>query len=302
MQIIIVMNFKMNKNRLFIILSLFLGVCVVGCSDDDSSVTYTEDYTDALISKFQLPANSTYATGLADVYFSIVQQGNYEEGKGYVGQIFNADSLAVGTVTSSLLANITTQDASEVMLFNYNETTKEYSDSSLYSTTDSIDFTYPLFVRVTAANRTTKKFYEVKVNVHQQEADSIDWTLYKNNALSDFNNVTNQKALSLNGTAYWFTSTLTNVYVSTSDANTLNTWSRSEVSWSGTDILNLSTMTIYEDEFYCLTQSGVMLKSTDGVTFASAMTDNTGFVNIIGVYGTESTARKLIAIRTGSPQ
>ena len=53
------MKYMMNKNRLFILLSLFLGVCVVGCSDSDDSGTYSEDYSDALISSFTLSLNSS---------------------------------------------------------------------------------------------------------------------------------------------------------------------------------------------------------------------------------------------------
>ena len=291
------MKYMMNKNRLFILLSLFLGVCVVGCSDSDDSGTYSEDYSDALISSFTLPANPKYAPGLANVFFSIDQKGIYEAGLGYIGQIYNADSLPMGTVTNSLLANITTQSASEVMLYNYNTETKEYSDSSLYSTTDSINFSHPVYVKVVAANRITTKYYEIKVNVHKQNPDSIDWQLYKNNVLPEFNNIVQQKAVSMSGDAYWFTATPTNVYLNKAGVNDMSSWNKSNVSWSTSGMLDLSTLTVYNDDIYCLTENGEMLKSSDGITFSQAMSNNTGFVNIIGSYGENGSANQLIAIR-----
>ena len=277
-------------------LSLVLGVCFVGCSDKDDSENISVDNTDALISNFTLPANAKYASGLADLYFSIVQQGQYEEGKGYVGQIFNADSLPVGTVTNSLLANITTTSAYEVMLFNYSEETKLYSDSSLYSSTDSIDFTHPLMVRVTAANRTTKKFYEVKLNVHKQNPDSIDWQLYKNNALSDFSDIEQQKAIAYGDDMFWYTATAVKVTLNKSPKSDLSTWTPNDVSWTLSGMPDLSTITQFGDEIYCLTNDGEMMISSDGVNF-EGMSDNTGFVNIIGVYGVSSSSQQLVAIR-----
>ncbi len=289
----------MMKNRIVLFVSLFLGVFLVGCSDKDESESYYPENTDALISDFELEANIKYASGLADVYFSIVQQGEFEEGKGYVGQIFNADSLPVGTITKSLLAKITTNNPYEIKLFNYSEATKQYSDSSIYTSTDSINFTHPVLVRVTAANRVTQKYYEVKLNVHKQNPDSIHWELYKENAVSNFTNIEQQKAVAFGSDIYWYTANSTNVYLNKSPNTDLSTWTSTDVSWTLSSKMELSTLTVYDDEIYCLTSEGEMMKSSDGISFTAAMADNSDFVNIIGVYGMSSN-KQLVALRNVS--
>ena len=287
----------MMKNRIVLFVSLFLGVFLVGCSDKDESESYYPENTDALISDFELEANIKYASGLADVYFSIVQQGEFEEGKGYVGQIFNADSLPVGTITKSLLAKITTNNPYEIKLFNYSEATKQYSDSSIYTSTDSINFTHPVLVRVTAANRVTQKYYEVKLNVHKQNPDSIHWELYKENAVSNFTNIEQQKAVAFGSDIYWYTANSTNVYLNKSPNTDLSTWTSTDVSWTLSSKMELSTLTVYDDEIYCLTSEGEMMKSSDGISFTAAMADNSDFVNIIGVYGMSSNKQLVASLK-----
>ena len=284
----------MNNSKKFLLGLFTLCVVLVGCSDDDDSYSYSSS-TDALITKFVLPNNATYATGLSYVYFSIDQYGEYEEGKGLVGQIFNADSLPVGTITNSLLAESTTASASEIMLFTYSDSTMTYSDSVIYSTTDSINCTHPVKVRVTAADKVTRKYYDIKVNVHQANPDSLDWSLLVNDPLSDFTNITDQKAVVSGDEAYWYIESTTGITLYTAPKNDLVSWTKQSCSFPADANVILESLKLFNDDFYCVTNDGALLKSTDGKSFSKYSSEYT-FKNLIGSYGSDDDVAQFIAI------
>lgn len=149
----------MNIMRFTPLILLCLGIFATACSKSDSS-TEEVQFTDAQILSFNLKANDSILTSLDKVNFSINQ---------YSGDIYNSDSLPFGTILhEKLLAEMSFNGASEAKIISRNDTTN-------YNSADSIDFTAPVKVIVTAYDKKTTKEYQVKVNIHQNDPDSMIW-------------------------------------------------------------------------------------------------------------------------------
>lgn len=150
----------MNIKKLIPLIVLYLGVITSGCTNNDSTTT---DITisDAQIKSFKLLKNDSVISGLEEIVFSIDQYNNY---------IYNSDSLPFGTLLKEkLLAEITFNSASEAKILTVN------NDTTIYSSSDSIDFSSPVNILVTAHDKKTTKEYTVKVNIHQVDPDSMTW-------------------------------------------------------------------------------------------------------------------------------
>lgn len=147
--------------------------------DDDTEVVY---YDDTAVTAFTLGSvtrtlhttssageDSTYtATVTGSLYAFCIDQQQ--------GLIYNVDSLPVGCDVSKVLATITTKNSGHVVL---NPRTADGQKDSLvvYSSTDSIDFSEPLELRVYNYSATAYRRYTVDVRVRQQEIDTLVWTL-----------------------------------------------------------------------------------------------------------------------------
>ena len=161
------------RNRLTAFgLMMILLVGVTSClgSDDDSG---TEIYQDTAISAFTLGSmtrtlHTTSSTGEDSTYTATVTGSRYkmtiDQQKGLV---YNTDSLPLGTDVSRVLCTITTRNSGTVVL---NLRTHDGLKDSLvyYSSTDSLDLTKPLEVRIYNQAGSAFRTYTVKVGVRQQ--------------------------------------------------------------------------------------------------------------------------------------
>lgn len=267
---------------------------VFGACNDDNDTTYdTTGYTDALVSGFKLPDNDNYAENLSDVYFTINQYGkvltdNALTGDKLVGEIFNADSLPVGTITKSLLAKITFSSASKVVLYTATDTTD-------YSETDSINFSKPVLMEVTAANGINKKYYEIKVNVHTQTPDSLQWSSYVEEPLADAGEIVAQKAVRMNATLYWLVSNRAGeryIYTSAAEGD-LKQWNK--MTCTGLTDADIRSLCAFRGNLYVVTTAGQLLKSSEGASWTAVSTSVT-LANLISAYGFDEENSQLIGI------
>lgn len=121
----------------------------------------------AAVRSFSLSANDSVLANLDSVFFSIDL---------VKGRIFNADSLPAGTRVTKLVPVITTLEGASLIELkvtrnNNTDTTYNY----LTNSTDSIDFTNPVTLRVVSPDGTTERNYTITVNVHNTVADSLAW-------------------------------------------------------------------------------------------------------------------------------
>jgi len=140
-------------------------VSFVACNSEYEPVE--ESISSAAVRSFSLSANNNVLANLDSVFFSIdlVQ-----------GRIFNADSLPVGTNVTGLVPVISTLEGAslielKVKRSNSSDTTYNY----LTNSTDSIDFTNPVLLRVVSPDGLTERNYTITVNVHKMKPDSLAW-------------------------------------------------------------------------------------------------------------------------------
>lgn len=280
----------MKIRKIYFLAFSALAFSLGSCDKDSEETIDTIGYTDALVNSFMLSDNAAYAKNLSGYYFTINQYGekladNTLTGDNLVGQIFNADSLPVGTKTSKLIAEIGFSNPSKVMLYTASDTVE-------YDATDSIDFSSPVLMEVIAANGVNKKFYQIKVNVHKQVPDSIHWVLYQNNPLSDAGQIVSQKAVTVGSSIYWMIENAAGVSLYVASTDDLTRWDKRDVKIS--QVVDLSTLCVFNGSLY-LISDGQLIKSTDGTSWSVA-SQAYQFKNLIGAYDRTEKGSELIGI------
>ncbi len=270
-------------------------------NDDDQKFDYS-GFTDALVKQFTLLDNSdiidedSATIDLSSVFFSInnygsVLPGNAITGDSLVGKIFNADSLAVGIPVNKLLADIQLRDATQVELYTANDTLE-------YNIKDTIDFTKPVIMKVTARDEKTVKFYDVRVNVHTQVGDSLHWSESKVFPLADvIGQVEAQQVSAIGENLVWYVQTATEVACYQATQSDVTAWTKQTI--SGAEGLNVATVRVMDGSLYGVS-NGKLLRSDNGTSWVEVASNN--FVALVGAYQKSETELIYIAITENAGQ
>lgn len=173
------------------------GLLLASCNAKDDEKA-TSDYitTESVaVTNFYLSPDARVMSKLDSVYFSIDLEH---------GVIFNADSLPVGTNVTKLIPkiaypNTVTSATIEMKGGTHREGTVKYSASS----TDTIDFTGAVTLTLATANNAISKTYDIKVNVHKENPDTLYWDKVDTQSLpSRMARPKAQKSVVLNGGVY----------------------------------------------------------------------------------------------------
>lgn len=177
---------KKQTAILTVVMAVFLLSSCLG-SDDDDNTTY---YNDTAVSSFSLGTlnviHDTIASdGVTDsTYTTTLTGSNY---KFYIDQltanIYNPDSLPVGTDVAHVLATITTYNSGTAILRLKNQSGED--SLAYYSSSDSIDFTEPVPLRVYNMRGTAYREYTIKLNVHKENANDFHWSSETVSGLED---------------------------------------------------------------------------------------------------------------------
>lgn len=163
-------SFGMLQFALLLMAVLTLSSCL---KDDDEEVVYPGDAAIVAFSlnDFKKTVNTTSSTGADSTYTATVSGNKY---KFYIDQvnrrIYNADSLPYGSKVTKLQCTISSLHSGTIVIKSLLSDTLFY-----YNSTDSLDFSLPRQIGVYSLDGTTHVDYEVKVNVHQEEADEFSW-------------------------------------------------------------------------------------------------------------------------------
>ena len=165
------------KKYIFPLLAMIvLPLTMTSCFDDEEEVEYSEDcYISAfslgtlkrsLYKKSSAGLDSIYTTTFTGTYFPMtINQRNLT--------IENLDSLPIRTRLGAVLTTVSFQG---ILVWRKANLTEDADTSwTTYSSSDSIDLREPLHFRVVSESGRSSRTYTVKVNVHQQEADSTHW-------------------------------------------------------------------------------------------------------------------------------
>jgi len=179
-------------------------------------------YSDTAITSFKLGTlkrilHTTSSTGADSTYTTTFSASSYVF---HIDQlnclIYNTDSLPLNTVISKCLVTLTTATGGFANWVLENDTTQ------VYSSTDSIDFTYPRVLRAYAGNGVDYRDYTVTVVAHQEDSTAVRFTQYKTQ--DAFKNFNTMDAVAVGRTLYLFGADKTSTEVYSTDIFDGNNW------------------------------------------------------------------------------
>lgn len=269
------MSLIYKKQLAFFLVLSALIITSVSCNskteDTESDIVVT--YSTVAIKSFTIQSNDSVMAHLDSVFFSIDLN---------TGVIFNADSLPKGTNVSRLIPVITfsnTMSVAELSFIkdNRTDTVVDY----LKNPTDSIDFTYPVQLNVTAADGVNTFTYQIKLNVHNQEPDSLIWNKISYSKLPAVEeNPIAQKTLYKQGAIYTMVEE-NNGEFSLWTTNDINDGIWRQLPFNPDFIPNIESFTNSSEQFYILSKNGNLYISKDLDNW-EATTEV--WISILGVY------------------
>lgn len=191
------------KIKFLPLLAVFFAATSImtSCLDNDvEQITYTSETSITGFSLGTLNINrmGKDKNGLDSPYVDTLDCSNYPFTIDQINRIItNKDSLPVGTHIDKVITSIT-YDAG---MLGYKP--KGSDHDTIWTSTDSIDFTDPVEFKVYAYSGVEGKPYKVTINVHKQEPDTISWKKF-DNSFSDRSLLSEQKAVYANGKVYVF--------------------------------------------------------------------------------------------------
>lgn len=214
----------------------------------------------------------------ADVPFTIDQINR---------KIYNKDSLPKEVDVTKVLASISADNGA---IYYVNKNGKD----SLWTSTDSLDFTNEMTFKVLAYSELQNQFvfgkhYTVKVNVHKLNPDSLVWKHFGDKKFAEGVTFAEQKAVYMNDYIYVFGETAEgNVKIYKANVNRGSFTSWEEVSTSITSI-DINSAIVYNNEIHFIAD-GKLYNLKD-----NQIGSETNLSNLISVNGD-----KLLAYTTGN--
>lgn len=275
-QIFTFVNIKFSSIVSSVLLVGFLALTGFASSCNKKTESSTEQTympsSTAAVTKFQIKSKDSKLK-LDSVFFSIDLNR---------GVVFNADSLPKGTDVKKLLPVISYTSSASAVVLTMQKDGEEVEHDYKKNPSDSIDFSNPVKLSITAEDQTTVRTYTIKVNIHTQDPDSLVWDQLAVTKLpSNLDNPKNQKTLKFKDTTYSLIQEANDSYTLAVATDILaGAWSLMTPNMNFHP--DIRTLNATDDCLCVLDQSGVLHTSADGINWT-----NTGIVwtNIIGVYG-----------------
>lgn len=265
------------KLKQFIFLQVLAAffVTAVSCNSKDKEEETEIVVTPAIVAvkNFYLKANDSILSKLDSVKFSIDLN---------TGVIFNADSLPKGTNVTKLVASITFANTMTKAELKYHDTeNKEVTVDYLSNPDDSINFSTPVTLDVTAQNGVNSFSYQIKVNVHNQEPDTLMWDNISTSILaSRFSDPVAQKTVFRDGSAFSLIEEYNGEYtLSRCDDLNKGNWDKQSLDLSF--IPKIESFTSSPQAFWILSDTGELLTSYEGKSW---VTTNEVWFSIVGAY------------------
>ena len=249
---------KHFNNVIVMIILLALAVC--SCKDKDKNEeveTYSTSTTNALVLSFSLQNSKRTTAKLDSVHFTIDPVR---------GQIYNVDSLPVGTDVSSVLTTVSFRSSirNAKYYLTYSKSGVVQRDTITYSSTstDSLNFTGTARLEVTSYDGTTTRSYDIHINVHKSEPDTLTWPLDSRRNLpgAGDDNVA-QRTVRLNNVVMTLLHNNTGYHLSTA-YNAAGPWETN--AFKGDFVPDVNSFTANESKLYLLDTDGNLYTSDDG--------------------------------------
>lgn len=242
--------------------------------DDDDTFSYSTSTSTTLVTGFALQNNSAVLANLDSVYFTV----DYDR-----GLIYNADSLPVGTDITALKVTVNFFNSMKSAVFTITGATQQADTTIGYTSSmnQSIDFTGKTVLRVTSADETQVKDYEVRVLVHKMNPDSLMWPMSWRRDLPGYrSSATAYKAVKQGMNYRAMTYNGAEAVLWTATAPNQPSWNKQVVNLPFTPDVN--TLTATESALYMLSADGNLYCSADGLAWNGC---GVTWHSILGAYG-----------------
>lgn len=253
--------------------TLSLSSCL---SSDETTVEYTHD---TAITAFSLGSLDRYTKTKAGKDTLLKANVTGSDYKFYIDQaqrlIYNVDSLPCGVRDTAILATISSKNSSPILLMDIN---KPDSVAAYYSSSDSINFSKPRFIRVYSSDYSAYAEYKVTVNVHKELPYEFKWhELAQNNSqLAAFSDL---KAVACGDYIYVFGKTTEGTKVLKSAINDGSAWSPIMMNESLSSDAYQSAVAL-EGKLY-ISDGGKVYASADAATWTE-VSENADITQLIG--------------------
>ena len=254
--------------------TLSLSSCL---SSDETTVEYTHDTAITAFSLGSLDRYTKTKAGKDTLLKANVKGSDY---KFYIDQaqrlIYNVDSLPCGVRDTAILATISSKNSSPILLMDIN---KPDSVAAYYSSSDSINFSKPRFIRVYSSDYSAYAEYKVDVNVHKELPYEFKWhELAQNNSqLAAFSDL---KAVACGDDIYVFGKTAEGTQVLKSAINDGSAWSSIMMNVNLSSDAYQSAVAL-EGKLY-ISDGGKVYASADAATWALVSSENADVKQLIG--------------------
>lgn len=236
------------------LISISFGACN---SDSVESDPYLPN--SCQLTRFALSKDTTVCIGLDTVFFSIDQ---------IRGEVFNGDSLPVGSKIDRLVPRITVATASVLEIIEPREGKTDSIHNYLENPGDSIDFSRgPVRIRIVSADGQSTCSYNVSIRVHKSDPDTLTWSRIERAGLpSTFQVVTDQGTAHTADKFYCLTYYDGN-YCIASATDPSGAWTYTTPQFNFVPVP--STLTATDDALYILDDKGNLMTSTTGATWTA---------------------------------
>lgn len=277
-----------------------MALIFTSCNAKDEDTPTDDNYVTAqsvAITAFSLSPDMRVMANLDSVYFSIDLEH---------GVVFNADSLPKGTNVTKLMPKITYPSTVTAAVIEMKGGTHREDGTVNYyvNKNDTIDFTGEVTLTLSAGEELSKT-YTLKVNVHQEDPDTLFW---EDTAVIPFpsrlENPRNQKTIAYKGGSFSLIEESDGTYTASVASDLFSgTWQKTAVALSFTpDIQSLCKG--YDDTLYILSDDGRLMSSPDGISWT---VQDSGWSQIIGSYGeallgakTNGSQRNMVSFPAGA--
>ena len=190
------MRVHITMKRHTYLLLLACALLMAACAKDDETVYSSHCYISGVtLGAVRRQMHTTTSDGRDSTYYTTFSGSNFAM---TVDQrnllIENHDSLLYGSDVSALLVTINYVG----LMVAYRTTDDEDDEWLAYQTTDSLDVSRPLCLRVVSEDGNSERYYTLRINIHQQEGDSLYWS--RVDSVAAFAGMTQMHAAVLNDT------------------------------------------------------------------------------------------------------
>ena len=254
--------FISRMSKLKLSFYILLGILVLAIAPSCNSTSESEPIvpsSNVAVTAFSINANDKLLNNIDSVHFTIDLNAR---------RIYNADSLPKGTDVSKLVLNISFPTVSSAKLHVFGgkimtDTIIDYATSP----TDSIDCTGNVVLTVVSEDALYSADYNVKVNVHNLESDSLYWNRTYRRDLPSRSTPLAQKAVIYKGRAMCFILDTQGYMIADIDNPEAGMWNKTDLNLGFTPIVNSFTAT--SDALYILADDNTLYTSADGAAWSA---------------------------------